>query len=363
MPRILLLTNSKGYLSSKIKDFPELPYVDLEKIINMLSKRYEVTHIEFRELDFKRNYQGWYIIYGSSEERGLFYKSYIEDILLKLQDDGAILIPDFRWFRAHGNKSYQEILRKQILDAKIGVLHSEIIGRFSELKLEKYKNYPYVIKASSGAGSTGVRLARDEQELKKICRDLSYSRYIDAQYSELEDLRYVDAIWNSKEKLYHLIGKPHPYHNPKEWFHTNKIIIQEFIPNLECDYKVLYFSGKYYVLKRENRENDFRASGSGNFSFPKEVCDIEDVLNFAQKVASVIGMPMVSLDIARGKKCYLIEFQCLCFGPYTLQKSEWYFEYYEEKASWKKCMGKSDLEEEIARSYIAFIEQKESSFR
>jgi len=49
--------------------------------------------------------------------------------------------------------------------------------------------------------------------------------------------------------------------------HRSKFIVQEFIPDLSNDWKVLVFWDKYYVLRRKNRPNDFRASGSGLFSF------------------------------------------------------------------------------------------------
>ena len=140
----------------------------------------------------------------------------------------------------------------------------------------------------------------------------------------------------------------------------NKIIIQDYIEELTGDYKVLYYFGKYYVLKRLNRDGDFRASGSGKFSFPSDVEDVRNVLDYAKRVADEFNTPMISIDIAQNKKgCYLIEFQFICFGPYTIQYSDWYFEYDNNCNEWKKVDGKSDIENEIGRSlreYIEFIE-------
>ena len=65
-----------------------------------------------------------------------------------------------------------------------------------------------------------------------------------------------------------------------------KIIIQDYISGLDGDYKVLIYDKKYYVLRRYNCKNDFRASGSGIFVFEENIP--RAVLDFAEKVFNIV---------------------------------------------------------------------------
>ena len=66
----------------------------------------------FFEIDFrKESYKNKWVIYQSSEDPELHYKDYIEDVLLTLKIQGAKLIPNFDYFRAHHNKVFMEFLR------------------------------------------------------------------------------------------------------------------------------------------------------------------------------------------------------------------------------------------------------------
>ena len=138
----------------------------------------------------------------------------------------------------------------------------------------------------------------------------------------------------------------------KESLHRHKFVVQNFVPNLDNDWKVLVFGEKYYILYRKNRENDFRASGSGNFIFKEEVPS--GIFEFAQKIFNDFNVPNLSLDIGfDGKEFCLIEFQAIQFGSTTLQKSPFYFK--KENSNWVIHKEKSILEKEYADSVVKFI--------
>lgn len=46
------------------------------------------------------------ILNTSSEDNGYHYKDYIEDIILGLYLQGAILLPEYKYLRANNNKVY-----------------------------------------------------------------------------------------------------------------------------------------------------------------------------------------------------------------------------------------------------------------
>jgi hypothetical protein len=54
----------------------------------------------------------------------------------------------------------------------------------------------------------------------------------------------------------------------------NYLYFQEFIPNNDSDTRIIVIDGKAFGIKRMNRKNDFRASGSGFILYEKEHIDI-----------------------------------------------------------------------------------------
>ena len=102
-----------------------------------------------------------------------------------------------------------------------------------------------------------------------------------------------------------------------------------------------------YAFRRFKRKNDFRASGSGFFDFVKDVPD--GILDYAKKVFEEFDVPFISLDVAhKNSNFYLIEFQFVHFGTYTLEKSPFYFQ--QNENSWQVMNSTSILEQEFAAS-------------
>ena len=129
---------------------------------------------------------------------------------------------------------------------------------------------------------------------------------------------------------------------------------QEFISELNHDFKVLIFGDRYFVLKRNVRKNDFRASGSGDFEFIEPPYE---VLNFAKEVASKLDNPYLSLDIAQSDNgCHLIEFQATNFGPYTLLNSPSRYIINDDK--WVEETNCKDLEANYAYALNYYISNK-----
>src|SRR5690606_36210743 len=111
---------------------------------------------------------------------------------------------------------------------------------------------PYVYKPVEGAGSSGERKAVDDGERTRIIRKkagLSRTRKIInlARFFKLTKSEYLIYRYNKKT--------------------FSAYVTQAFVEGLDCDYKVLVFADKYYVLKRGIWKGDFKASGSGLFDF------------------------------------------------------------------------------------------------
>lgn len=198
-----------------------------------------------------------------------------------------------------------------------------------------------VLKPSAGALSAGVRLARTDRA--KVYHAARLSR----------TLHWLD--W-CKDRVNRIIRQDY---RPKSW-HRKQFIVQDFIPGLTGDYKVLVYGNKYYVLDRQVRKGDFRASGSGFFSYPEK--PPYRVLDFAQGIFAGFDVPFISLDVAdAGERLHLLEFQFLSFGSYTLERSHYY--YRRAPNGWEQVSEAPDLEREIATSLASFINRKMSTLR
>lgn len=353
MQKIIILEDHKGYT------FTSLTNNETKSIDNNLLKRlfikmgYDVVVASLHEID-KYDVRNSYVFYPSSEVSGLFYKEYIEDVLLMLKLRGAILLPRIELFRAHHNKAFMERIKTNIDDKSLNTIQTEVLYDIYDLKknitfLEKKIKYPMVLKMSSGSGARGVALANNRNELYRKFSKMSAIRYRDYGMPWYSSIRLSQLKCVIEKYLFH---KRRKLTYPQE-----KMIIQSFLPNLKYDYKVLVFGEKYYVLKRMTRDNDFRASGSGKLFFDYPFNDeLIQVLNMAKKLYSELDAPLLSVDIAfDGKNSHLIEFQCVNFGPYTLQFSDKYFT--QKEGNWVEIRGKSILEEEIAKSLDYYIKE------
>ena len=338
MNDIYILTDYKGYFGSKQKSNWYQSGMNLNKLQHLFKKAgYNTLFKCFSDINFrKENYQNKLIIYTSAEDPGYFYKDYIEDIILGLHHQGAVLIPGFEFLRANNNKVFMEIMRDIMPFSSVHNIRTQHFGTVEKLmdKSDEYE-YPLVIKAASGAMSKGVHLARNKKELQRYSKKISKTPNI------------IKALWEYKN-YFKLSGKIRLTSNFRK-----KFIVQNFIKDLSGDWKVLVFGNRIYTLNRQNRKNDFRASGSGLFEFKEDVS--YKFLDFAYSVFEQFNVPNISLDIGfDGDKYYLIEFQALYFGTKTLEFAPFFFE--KEANKWLMKKASSDLEEVYVTSICNYIE-------
>ena len=243
---ILVLTDYRGAFYSSTKNTKTLCTLNVNKIENYFRKQgFLVDCREFSQVDMSCDYSGTAVLYNSSEDYGLYYRSYIEDIVLALKNLGALLVPDFEYLRAHHNKCFMELLRKSLLPEEAAKVNTRIYGTYEEFKKDILPEGRYVVKDSYGAGSSGVELADSLRDLDRVVKKHS--------------MNYSAAVITREMRRRLLWGKN--YHRAS--VHNRKFIVQNYIEGLSGDYKVLKYGSRFYSLYRKNRDNDFRASGGG----------------------------------------------------------------------------------------------------
>lgn len=339
MRNFLLLTDYREQFWLKT-DYKEQS-VDVNLLASEIKNLgYAVSVKSFNQIDFsKDNYKGFYVFYQSSQDPDLFYKSYIEDILLGLKLQGAILLPDIQYFRAHHNKVFMEILRSVSGNDSMKLLKSWHFGTYEEFKskVDFDEGKKYVFKLSTGDQSKNVVLLDNERKFYSVPK--SQSRSFNWYYWLIDQIK---PYWKSRYPVYR-----------KKSHNRKKFIIQEFIPGLTGDYKILVFTGKkVFVLARETRPDDFRASGSGRFSFNKDIPS--QLLDYSMDIYNAFSVPFISLDVAVSEnKLYLLEFQFVSFGTYTAEKSPFHFE--KVNGIWTTVDNQVVIEREYAEALDGFI--------
>ncbi len=349
MKKLIILTDEySAFLVSKA-DFRNFTSMDVLKISKWFRERdYNVRVCKFSELDLSVNYRDYFFLYQTSEAPGAFYKRYIEDLIYFLEKQGAVMMPCHEYLKAHHNKVFMEFMRLRFNDDSLKTIKSTCYGSWVDA-LTYDKGFPAVIKPASSSAGVGVYLAHNRKEYKKYIKKTG--RIIIA--SGLKDL----VLTSFKNLVKKIIKFLYPSRKGYVQLDTSPVssalVVQNFIPGLDGDYRVLYFGGRYYCMYRKNRPNDFRASGSGMF-FQVPDDELEGILDFARNLALEIDFPLIGMDIGfDGKSYHLIEFQMINFGTSALQRSKFWHEY--QNGKWVKFEGKSNLEEEFSRSFDAFI--------
>lgn len=336
---ILLLVDYRGTFYSSTKKVAGS--MNVQKIKKLFEKRGFVVTVEnFADVDFRsEKYRGMYVLYQSSEDPGLNYKDYIEDVLLGLEILGAILVQNFHKFRAHHNKVFMEILRDTSDCLLIQNVDSRKFGTLEDLERDvDTVSLPAVIKSASGARGQKVSLSYTKSDL------ISKSAQMARTFSLINIKRFLLGLWSGKG--YKPISS-----------HRDKFLVQEFVSDLSCDYKVVVYNDKFFFFKRQNREGDFRASGTLDFTFPDSAPD--GLLNYVEKIFIFFDVPFGSFDVAiKDGVFYLLEFQFVSFGQRALERSHVYFE--RHGSEWKGIFEQSDLEMCFTEAIIAYLEKVRS---
>jgi glutathione synthase/RimK-type ligase-like ATP-grasp enzyme len=276
------------------------------------------------------------------------YRKYITNVIFhvsRLRPD-IVLIPDLDMLMSFEDKGYQEFLKKRL---GIEELKGHFFGDIADFPKERFRRFPYVLKMLDGSVSSNVFLVNNHEELEKI---LKKKTIIPLRYR----LKKKWRLYKTKNMPEILAKYPFAVNNYERFFTVRTpFVLQEFVPGLEGDYKVLIFGHKYYVLKRYVRKNDFRASGSGKFEYETPS---KELLQYARAVYKKFNVPFISLDIAeKDNEYFLIEYQGIAFGPLTLEDSKGYYSTNEtiNNGSWQFNEETPDLEREYALSVISFI--------
>lgn len=334
---IYAITDYNGLFGSKHNAVPYKSGMDKDKLTECFKALgYELSFLNPTEVNFSDNWTDKAVIYSSQEDPGYVYKDFLEDIILGFETRGANVIPSYKHLRANNNKAFMHILEEIDLNGVCNIIPNKRFSTLSELKSISDIIYPVVIKLAAGAMSKNVELANNFKELVSFVNKNSVKMSAWIGFKEFVRSYRYDGY--TKQDLV-----------------KNKFVLQEFIPHLDSDYKVLKFGDYFYILNRSVRENDFRASGSGHAYKIGSDCNVpEGTFELVESIAKAINTPTISVDIAVSEgKLYVMEYQSIYFGTSGHHRSD--VVYVKSDETFKQVENNLELEHLYAHSIIEHL--------
>lgn len=339
---IVILTGNDNFFGQTRRPWVSM---SVDKIQNILENDgFTVERCTFHEIvNRQEKIRDSIIFYTFSQKRNI--REYIKDLIYYLDDGTNLVIPSYELLLCHEDKGFQELYKKKI---NLHSLKAYYLSNRQELPYYQIA-YPIVIKSVEGSNGKRVYLARDEQELIQAIDKFESIKFID----RLDLIRRKYFRKKKHYKEYPDYSNRKDYEKYKDYVKREKnFILQEFVPGLEFDYRVLVLYDKYYVTKRHTRTNDFRASGAKKFDFDYEFDP--DLLNFARQVYEKFDTPFLSIDIGiYDNNYFLFEFQVLHFGINVFVKNSGYYTF--ENNNWKFTECPPDFEKEMTEALIKYI--------
>lgn len=232
---------------------------------------------------------------------------FAKQLLYSLQIAGKKVFPDFNT----GWHFDDKVGQKYLLEA-IGapfVPSYVFYDRQEALNWVNSVAFPKVFKLRGGAGASNVKLVPFRSKAKKIIRRAfgrGFSQY-DGWGSLKERYRQYRAgtssVWDVVKGMVRLVVPTEfaRMHGREKGY----VYFQNFIEGNTCDIRVIVIGNKAFAFKRLCRENDFRASGSGNFVYEKEEIN-EACVKIAFEVNKKIKSQCIAYDFVFDKGVPLI---------------------------------------------------------
>jgi glutathione synthase/RimK-type ligase-like ATP-grasp enzyme len=198
-----------------------------------------------------------------------------KQILFALEHSGFKVFPDFKTSWHFDDKVGQKYLLESI-DAPM-VKSYAFYDKKEALKWCENTSLPKVFKLRGGAGSANVKLAKTKTQAVQLITKAFGKGF--RQYDKWQNLKdriqkyksgktsFLDVIkgvarLNIEPDFSKTIGSERDY-----------VYFQDFMPNQGSDTRIIVVGNKAFALKRMVRKGDFRASGSGEFYYDRELFD------------------------------------------------------------------------------------------
>lgn len=194
-------------------------------------------------------------------------------ILFALEHAGIKVFPDFKT----GWHFDDKVAQKYLLEAIEAPLVPSYVfyDKKQALAWAKNTSYPKVFKLKGGAGASNVKLVKNFNQASALIHK-SFGKGF-KQYDGIEALKEkVRKLKIGKENFTNVLKALIRVFIPTEFSRQQPaergyVYFQDFMPNNDLDIRVIVIGNKAFAIKRLVRENDFRASGSGEIDYTNNI--------------------------------------------------------------------------------------------
>jgi glutathione synthase/RimK-type ligase-like ATP-grasp enzyme len=166
----------------------------------------------------------------------------------------------------------------------------------------KTAEFPVIFKLKKGAGSSNVVLIKDKGEAKSIINKMFDEGIASKGIPHKNNLKFRDFEKFIKTEIHdHVISKINKERQEFWQVEKNYVLFQKFLPNNSYDTRVNVIGNRAFACKRFVRENDFRASGSGNWDVNKDHIDLR-FIEIALKISRELKFQSMAYDFLIDEK-------------------------------------------------------------
>ena len=344
--RVIVLTGDRKFFGQTRK-----PWVSLDVNVlcdNLKKQGFEPEVHSYHEIiNDKFLPQNSLILYSFSQRPNV--RQYIKDAVRFLDDGTNMIVPSYDLLLCHENKGFQEIFKKRHNISTLPAYYFTHPDQLADYDL----TFPMVLKAPGGSNGTQVYLIKDEAHFRDVWRgkfhhlglglrlDLWRRRHLRREKHYREYPNYSNAADYNQYRRYIV--------------EEENFVLQQFVPDLKYDYRVLAMHDKYFVVRRMTRENDFRASGAKKFRVNFDVNPA--MLDYARKIYEKVGSPYLSMDICESDSGFdLLEFQAIHFGINVIVKNKGHYQ--QVNGNWELVPEKASFEELLAYGFAGYIRER-----
>jgi glutathione synthase/RimK-type ligase-like ATP-grasp enzyme len=199
--------------------------------------------------------------------------------------------------------------------------------------------FPRVFKLRKGSGSKGVQLARSKREAKKLI-NIAFGKGFKTISTWFMFTERMRKYRNNQDTLVGVLKGFVRLSIGTEYINMSNnekgyVYFQDFIPNNSFDIRVIVIGNKAFGIKRMNRKDDFRASGSGYIIYDKNQID-KKCVRLAFEANKKLNMQCAALDFVYDENnTPLIVEVSYGYNPKGYRACEGYWD---ENLTWYPCV-------------------------
>lgn len=242
----------------------------------------------------------WHWDYDNYKDRILANK-----LITSLKYINYIIFPDF-----HTSWYFDDKIAQKYLLESIGAPMPKTDVFYSKLEAinwVKTQKFPIIFKLKGGAGSQNVFLIKNFNQAKRKIKKAfnrgykhinQYNNFIDKINYLLRDfsVRNIYKVIKAFFSLFYTDSNNKLIPREKGY-----ALFQEYLPNNKFDTRLVVIGNRCLGLRRYNRKNDFRASGSGFIEYNKEHFTSEQI-KIAFNVAKQLKSQTIAFDFINDKE-------------------------------------------------------------